>query len=134
MTALPSAAGRVLRSCLARLDSPFDGEVVAAARASGNILRKNDLSFDDLAPHVVQARPSPQGSGHGCGMQAVSPISSTQRRASVLLWSRLSFTKFEQDVLATLVDRRIASPRQLEILRQCEAKAERAANAREGAA
>jgi hypothetical protein len=105
MSALDPANTRRLKSSLALLGSPHDGEVVAAARGVGRILAKAGLGFADLCP-LTPAQPKPIRPDTS-DWQPFRPkpaplLREHQRKAKLLSVCRFEWNDWERKFLASI--------------------------------
>ena len=100
MSALDQAEARRLQGVLARLASPHDGEVVAAAAAAARILGKAGMGFGDLVPQPV-CTPSPPPYRPRADLTRHH-----QRRAMAMLLASVPWDTWERGFLESIRTRR----------------------------
>jgi len=134
MSALPPADHRRLKSSLALLASPSDGEVLAAVAAVGRILGAAGLAYPDLANGLTEL--GSVGWNSKAARRAMYPeragppsaarlLRQHQREAGMLLQSPYPWDDWQSRFLQDLLNwHSPISDRQQEKLRECRRLAE----------
>jgi hypothetical protein len=101
MTALDPGDMRRLASCLSRLAGPYDGEIIAAAKAAERILDKMGLRFGDLT--IASALPAPERRPHRTRRERCQPTRQAhQQRAYLLLHCGFAWNDWEREFLYSI--------------------------------